>query len=139
MEARLIAEVIVVCREYCAETYDQALDRAGIPTDSNLRRVDQVYCPEDLRENITAPPPPAALPFPPLEQSLTTQEPSKGAKVPAGVEKEKKRTVVVSRTEEKAKEKEKAKNKANANPSEDALTIGDMVSKTKTTRVQVQD
>ena len=56
-EARLIAEVIVVCREYCAETYDQALDRAGIPADSNLRRVDQVYCPEDLRENITAPPP----------------------------------------------------------------------------------
>ena len=45
--------------------------------------------------------------------------------------------MVVSRTEEKAKEKEKgkekAKNKANANPSEDALTIGDMVSKTKTT------
>ena len=136
-EARLIAEVIVVCREYCAETYDQALDRAGIPADSNLRRVDQMYCPEDLRENITAPPPPAALPLPPLEQYLTTQEPSKGAKVPAGVEKEKNRTVVVSRTEEKAKEKEngkeKAKNKANANPSEDALTIGDMVSKTKTT------
>ena len=38
-------------------------------------------------------------------------------------------------TEEKAKEKgkEKAKSKANANPSEDALTIGDMVSKTKAT------
>ena len=47
--------------------------------------------------------------------------------------------MVVSRTEEKTKEKEKekekgkAKNKADANPSEDALTIGDMVSKTKTT------
>ena len=38
---------------------------------------------------------------------------------------------MVSRTEEKAKEKEKAKNKADANPSEDALTIGDMVSKAK--------
>ena len=47
--------------------------------------------------------------------------------------------MVVSRTEERAKEKEKekekgkAKNKADASPSEDALTIGDMVSKTKTT------
>ena len=55
--------------------------------------------------------------------------------VPAGVEKEKNGAVVVSRTEEKAKEKgkgkEKAKNKADANPSEDALTIGDMVSKVK--------
>ena len=38
-------------------------------------------------------------------------------------------------TEEKAKEKgkEKAKIKANANPFEDALTIGDMVSKAKAT------
>ena len=37
-------------------------------------------------------------------------------------------------TEEKAKEKgkEKAKSKADANPSKDALTIGDMVSKAKT-------
>ena len=39
--------------------------------------------------------------------------------------------MVASRTEEKAKEKEKGKNKANANPFEDALTIGDMVSKAK--------
>ena len=39
-EAMLTAEVTVVCREYCAETYNQALDRAGIPADSNLRRVD---------------------------------------------------------------------------------------------------
>ena len=39
--------------------------------------------------------------------------------------------MVASRTEEKAKEKEKRKNKANANPFEDALTIGDMVSKAK--------
>ena len=42
---------------------------------------------------------------------------------------------MASQTEEKAKEKgkEKAKSKANANPSEDALTIGDMVSKAKAT------
>ena len=39
----------------------------------------------------------------------------------------------VSRPEEQAKEKakEKAKGKADANPSEDALTIEDMVSKAK--------
>ena len=39
-EARLTAEVIVVCREYYVETYNQDLDRAWIPTDSDLRRVD---------------------------------------------------------------------------------------------------
>ena len=91
--------------------------------------------PEDLRENTIAPPPPVALPPHPPKQSLTTQEPSQGAELLAGAEKEKKGEVVASRTEEKAKEKgkEKAKNKANANPSEDALTIGDMISKAKTT------
>ena len=45
--------------------------------------------------------------------------------------------MVASRTEEKTKEKEKgnekAKNKADTNPFEDALTIGDMVSKAKAT------
>ena len=135
-EARLTTKVTVVCREYCAETYNQALDRVGIPTDSDLRKVDQVYYPEDLRENTTAPPPPAALPPPPLEQSLTTQEPSQGAELPAGAEKEKKGEMVASRTKEKAKEKrkEKAKNKDDANPSKDTFTIGDMVSKTKATK-----
>ena len=136
-EARLTAEVTMICREYCAKTYNQALDRAGIPVDSDLRRVDQVYYLEDLRENTTAPLPPAALPLPPPEQSLTTQEPSQGAELPVGAEKEKKGEVVASRTEEKekekGKEKEKSNNKTDANPSEDALTIGDMVSKAKTT------
>ena len=39
-ETRLTAEVTAVRREYCAETYSQALDRAGIPADSDLRRTD---------------------------------------------------------------------------------------------------
>ena len=134
-ERRLTAEVTVVCREYCAETYNQALNRVGIPADSDLRRTDEVYYPEDLRENTTTPPPPAVLPLPPFDESLPAQKPSQDTEVPIGVEKEKNGAVVVSWTEEKAKEKKKGKekgqNKADANPSEDALTIGDMVSKAK--------
>ena len=128
-EARLTAEVTMVCREYYAETYNQALDRAGIPADSDLRRVDQVYFLEDLRENTIAPPPPAALPLPPPEQSLTTQEPSQGAKIPARAKKEKNGIVVASRIEEKAKEKEKekgkekVKNKADTNPPRTPLQL----------------
>ena len=76
IEARLTAEVTMVCRDYYAETYNQALDWAGVPVDSDLMRADQVYYLEDIREDITAPPPPAALPLPPPEQSLTTQKPS---------------------------------------------------------------
>ena len=78
-EARLTAEVTVVCRDYSTETYNQALDRAGVPADFDLRRADQVYYPEDIKEDITAPLPPAALLPPPPEQSLTTQEHSQGA------------------------------------------------------------
>ena len=132
-EARLIAEVTVVCRDYCAKTYFQALDLAGIPADSNLRRADQVYYPEDIREDPTALPPPAALPLPPPEQPPTTQDPSQGTEIPVGVPKEKKGDVGVSRPKEKSKEKvkEKAKGKVDANPSKDALTIEVMVSKVK--------
>ena len=39
-KARLTAKVTVVCEDYCAETYYQALDWAGVPTDSDLRRAD---------------------------------------------------------------------------------------------------
>ena len=134
-ETRLTAEVTAVCREYCAETYNQALDRAGIPADSNLRRTDQVYYLEDLKENTTPPPPPAALPLPPPNEPLPAQKSSQDTEVPIRAEKEKNGAVVASQTEEKAKEKEKGKekeqNKADANPFEDALTIGDMVSKAK--------
>ena len=123
-----IATEVVVCREYCAETYNQALDRVGIPVDSDLRRVDQVYYPEELRENTIAP-------LPPPEKSLPAQKPSQDTEVPVGAEKEKNEAVMASWTEERAKEKEKEKekgqNKADANPSKDALTIRDMVSKAK--------
>ena len=94
-----------------------------------------MYYLEDLRENITVPPPLIALPLPPPEQSLTTQEPTRDTEVLAGVEKEKDGAVVAFQTEgkvkENEKEKEKAKNKAHAHAFEDALTIGDMVSKAK--------
>ena len=41
-EARLTAKVTVICKDYCAETYYKALDQAGVPTDSDLRRADKV-------------------------------------------------------------------------------------------------
>ena len=79
----------MVYKDYCAETYYQALDRAGVPADSDLRRTDQVYYPEDIREDPTALPPPIALPLPPLEQPLITQNPSQGLKYQQGLKKRK--------------------------------------------------
>ena len=51
-KARLTAEVTVVYKDYCAETYYKALDRAGVPVDSDPRRADKVYYPEDIIEEI---------------------------------------------------------------------------------------
>ena len=131
--SRLTVEVTVVCRDYCAETYYKALDWARVPADSDLRRVDKVYYLEDIREDPTALPPPATLPLPPPEQPFTTQDPSQGIEIPVGVQKEKRGDVGVSRPDEKAKDKG-VQHPADANPSEDTLTIGDMVSKAKTTK-----
>ena len=104
-EARLVAEVTVVCRDYCAETYYNALDRAGVLADSDLRKSYKVYYPEDIREDPIALPPLAALPLPPPEQPLTTPDPYQGIEVPIGVQKQKKGDVGVSWPEEKAKGK----------------------------------
>ena len=92
-EVRLIAEVMVVCRDYCAEIYYKALDQAGVPADFDLRRADKVYYSKDIREDPTALPPPAALPLPPFEQPLTTQDHSQGIEIPTGAQKEKKRVM----------------------------------------------
>ena len=121
IEARLTMEVTVDCRDYCAETYYQTLDCAGVPADFNLRRANKVYHPEDIREDPTALPPLAALPLPPPEQPIIIQDPSQGIEILVGVQKEKKGDVGVSQPEEKVKEK--AKSKTDANPSEDAFTI----------------
>ena len=129
-KARLTAKVMIVCRDYCAETYYKALDRVGIPADSDLRRIDKVYYPEDIREDPTALPPPVALPLPLPEQPLTTPNLSQGIKIPTEVQKEKIGDVGVSQPDEKAKEK--VKGKVDANPSKDTFTIEDMVSKAKT-------
>ena len=129
-EARLTAEVTVVYKDQCAETYYNTLDQTGVLADSDLRKVDEVYYLEDIIEDPTALPPLAALPLPPPKQPLTTQDPSQGIEIPRRVQKEKMVDIGVSRPEEKAKGKG-VQPPADANPFEDALTIGDMVSKAK--------
>ena len=128
-ETRLTVEVTAVYREYCAVKYSQAFDRAGIPADSDMKRTDQVYYLENLREEPT-PSPPVTIPPPPNEP-LSAQKPCQESELPIGVEKEKKQEKEKEKAKEKEKEKKKEQDKADINPSEDALTIRDMVSKVK--------
>ena len=113
-ETRLVEEVARVCRDYCAETWAKALNRARVSIDSELRRAENVFFPEDIREVPTVFPPPAVDHFPPPEQLPTIQAPTPNAKV----------------LTEAGKGKD-VQPPVKANQSEDALTIQDVVSKAK--------
>ena len=56
IEEALRAEVPMVCRVYCANTWDEALNRAGVEASSKLRRPENVFYPEAIRpSDIPAP------------------------------------------------------------------------------------
>ena len=89
------------------------MDRAGVPADFELRRVENIFFPEDIREILNM--------VPPIEQLLTTQAPPPDGEVSKGVG-----------TDEEAQLPTKAK------PSEDALTIRDVVSQAKDAELKSQ-
>ena len=57
METRLAEEVAVVCRDYVSESWGVAMDRVGVPADSELRRLENIFFPEDIRETTNIVPP----------------------------------------------------------------------------------
>ena len=48
-EDALRAEVPAVCRAYYAQTWEEALNRAGIDASSELRRLENVFFPSAIR------------------------------------------------------------------------------------------
>ena len=49
-EVRLAEEVATVCREYIITSWGVALDRAAVLADSNLRKAENIFFSEDIRE-----------------------------------------------------------------------------------------
>ena len=49
-QARLTKELSTVCREYCGISWGKALDAAGIPVGSNLRRPESIYYDLEIHE-----------------------------------------------------------------------------------------
>ena len=47
-ETRLIEEVVGVCRDYCAKTWAEALNRVGVFVDSELRKVKNIFFLKDI-------------------------------------------------------------------------------------------
>ena len=48
IETRLAEELAGVCRDYCAEVWAEALNRAGVPTTSKLRSVENIFFLENI-------------------------------------------------------------------------------------------
>jgi len=109
-EQRLAEEVAEVCKDYCTVTWNEALNSAGVPVDSELRRAKRVYFPEHIRE-IPIDPSSAALPLPSLEQVPSAQDPTIDVGTSTGADMGK-----------------KGLPPANDVPSEDTLTIRDVIS-----------
>ena len=102
-ENKLMEKVAVVCRDYCTESWGVAMDRAGVPTDSELRRAENIFFLEDIREIPES--------DPPSEKLLSAQAPLPDTNIPegAGMDKE---------AQPPTKDK----------PFEDSLSIRDVVS-----------
>ena len=111
-EKMLAKEVAEVCRDYCTETWAEALNRARVPVDSELRKAESVFFPEAIKEAPTDLPPTIALSLPFPEQISDTQVHAGGAQIPTGVVRKGKEVL----------------SSAKDVPVEDSLTIKDMVS-----------
>ena len=48
-EVRLTEEVATICRDYITMSWGVALDRAAVPADSDLRKVENIFFLEDIR------------------------------------------------------------------------------------------
>ena len=47
-ETQLAEELAGVCRDYCAEVWAEALNRAGVPATSKLRSVENIFFPKNI-------------------------------------------------------------------------------------------
>ena len=68
-EARLTEEVATVCRDCITMSWGVALDWAAVPTDSDLRKIENIFFPEDIREI-----PGSVPPEEPLSAKVTTPD-----------------------------------------------------------------
>ena len=50
IEARLTEEVAAVCRDYITMSWGVALDRAVVPANSYLRKIGNIFFPEDIHK-----------------------------------------------------------------------------------------
>ena len=110
-KTRLVEEVVIVCRDYVTESWGVAMDQAGVPIDSELRRAESIFFPVNIWEILDM--------VPSTEQLPPTQTPLADAEVPKA-----------------ARGGEEAQLPTKAKSFEDALTIRDVVSQAKDAKLK---
>ena len=78
-----------MCRDYCTETWIEALNSAGVLVDSELRKAESIFFLEHIQE-APADLPSTALPLLPPEQVFSIQDPTLDAEASIGAGKGKK-------------------------------------------------
>ena len=81
-QSRLTEEFSAVARDYCDITWGKALNVAGIPADSNLRRPESIYYDSDIRELPGSGSPPPEHPAQVSEVPIVDQVPPAPVEVP---------------------------------------------------------
>ena len=79
-QSRLTKEFSAVARDYCDITWEKALDAAGVPADSSLRRPESVYYDPDIQA------PPGSDSPPPEQPAPVSEVPATNQALPAPVE-----------------------------------------------------
>ena len=79
-QSRLTEEFASVARDYCDVTWGKALDAAGVPGDSSLRRPESVYYDPEIQPLSDSDPPP------PEQPASASEAPAASLDLPASVE-----------------------------------------------------
>ena len=81
-QSRLTEEFSTVARDYCNITWGKALDVAGIPADSSLRKPESIYYDSDIRELPDSGSPPPEQPAQMSEAPTADQAPPAPVEIP---------------------------------------------------------
>ena len=79
-QSRLTEEFASVARDYCDVTWGKALDAAGVPADSRLRRPESVYYDPEIQPLSDSDPPP------PEQPASASEAPAANPYLPTSVE-----------------------------------------------------
>ena len=111
-QSRLTEEFSAVAKDYYDITWGKALDVAGIPADSNLRRPESIYYDSDIRELPGPGSPPPEHPAQVSEVPIADQIPPAPVEVPTDSRQDASQGKEVDAPQGKDKSKDKGKGKA---------------------------